>query len=388
MKVEISLHPKGLHPTEAAKAWQLRQAGEKWDDVMEQVVNLQGKTPCLSAVKIAVARVGLAARTGGIMKTNYTNCGRKKELTKEQEKQVVAFVKKWRSKRFCTCRYIVQELKLKVDRRTVNNVLNRHGYHWRPVPKTTSLSKEDLQKRRTFVEKFENYDEGWWESNMNMALDGVTLTMAPRPLNARQKHMSQRITHMWMKKGERQDNEVHTYNRYGVQLGTKVPLWGGFTGGGQFTLRMWTPRAKMTKAEWAGRIPGVKRSIDKAAEQRATIKAKVWHDNEKFLLNQAVYRRNGMEMINFPPNSGDLNPIETVWARLRLDLAKMEQKDFSKKPRRYLSTSQFKARVASLLKSYGEVQEGEEYSFLTKLVRGMPKRLAGCRAKHFGRCGK
>ena len=136
------------------------------------------------------------------------------------------------------------------------------------------------------------------------------------------------------------------------------------------------------------RIPGVKRSIDKAAEQRATIKAKVWHDNEKFLLNQAVYRRNGMEMINFPPNSGDLNPIETVWARLRLDLAKMEQKDFSKKPRRYLSTSQFKARVASLLKSYGEVQEGEEYSFLTKLVRGMPKRLAGCRAKHFGRCGK
>ena len=153
-------------------------------------------------------------------------------------------------------------------------------------------------------------------------------------------------------------------------------------------MRMWTPRAKMTKAEWAGRIPGVKRSIDKAAEQRATIKAKVWHDNEKFLLNQAVYRRNGMEMINFPPNSGDLNPIETVWARLRLDLAKMEQKDFSKKPRRYLSTSQFKARVASLLKSYGEVQEGEEYSFLTKLVRGMPKRLAGCRAKHFGRCGK
>ena len=131
---------------------------------------------------------------------------------------------------------------------------------------------------------------------------------------------------MWMKTGEANDNEVHTYNRYGVQLGTKVPLWGGFTGGGQFTLRMWTPRAKMSKVEWARRIPGVKKSIDKASERRATIKAKVWHDNEKFLLNKDCYRKNGMEMINFPPNSGDLNPIETVWARLRKDLAKMEMK--------------------------------------------------------------
>ena len=71
---------------------------------------------------------------------------------------------------------------------------------------------------------------------------------------------------MWMRKGERADNEVHTHNRYGVQLGDKVPLWGGFTGGGKFALRLWTPRPKMSKPDWANKIPQIKRTIDHAAQ--------------------------------------------------------------------------------------------------------------------------
>ena len=38
--------------------------------------------------------------------------------------------------------------------------------------------------------------------------------------------------------------------------------------------------------------------------------------------------------------------------------------------------------------SYGQVKPGEQYSYLAKLVRGMPKRLQKCRAILFGRCGK
>ena len=84
---------------------------------------------------------------------------------------------------------------------------------------------------------------------MNLVLDGVTLTMAPKSLNARQKHAAQRIDHMWLRAGEKLPPDANTFNRYGVQLGTKVPLWGGFTGGGQFTLRLWTPHPKMKKAD-------------------------------------------------------------------------------------------------------------------------------------------
>ena len=32
---------------------------------------------------------------------------------------------------------------------------------------------------------------------------------------------------------------------YGVQLGTKVSLWGGFAGDGHFFLKLWSDRPKM-----------------------------------------------------------------------------------------------------------------------------------------------
>ena len=90
--------------------------------------------------------------------------------------------------------------------------------------------------------------------------------------------------------------------------------------------------------------------------------------------------------MRFPPNNGDLNPVETVWAWLRQDLAEREQQDLV--AGRVLTVAMFKQRVAQILRSYGVPQDGQTYSSLQKLVRGMPRRLAKCRAQKFGRCGK
>ena len=127
----------------------------------------------------------------------------------------------------------------------------------------------------------------------------------------------------------------------------------------------------MTKEEWATRIAGVKRAVDAADELRRNVHAKVWHDNEKFLLQPSVYARRG---------------IETVWAWLRRDLAKREQADFADK--RTITPHQFRLRAAQILRSYEEPSGGQHLSRLEKLVRGMPKRLAVCKAKRYGRCGK
>ena len=89
------------------------------------------------------------------------------------------------------------------------------------------------------------------------------------------------------------------------------------------------PRPKMTKEEWKGCLPALKHAVDSAEETRPTSKAKVWHDNEKFLFQPKEYNKVGLQMERFPPNSGDLNPIETVWARLRKDLALREQQDMA-----------------------------------------------------------
>ena len=82
------------------------------------------------AVRNAEERVRSAGKRG-LPETAYATCGRKRDLTDVQGRAVVTFVKKWRAKRFCTCLYIAQELKLDVTPRTVANVFNRHGYHWR-----------------------------------------------------------------------------------------------------------------------------------------------------------------------------------------------------------------------------------------------------------------
>ena len=112
----------------------------------------------------------------------------------------------------------------------------------------------------------------------------------------------------------------------------------------------------------------------------------VWHDNEKFIQAPQEYKKAGLKSCNFPPNSGDLNPIETVWAKLRSDLAVREQADLG--AGRVLTKQQFRARAAQLLQTYGVSQPGHQWSYLQKLVRGMPKRLERCKQNGFGRCGK
>ena len=67
--------------------------------------------------------------------------------------------------------------------------------------------------------------------------------------------------------------------------------------------------------------------------------------------SQKEYKKAGLVSINFPPNSGDLNPIETVWAKLRKDLAAREFEDL--RLGKMISTTVFKQRVSQLSHSYG-----------------------------------
>ena len=143
----------------------------------------------------------------------------------------------------------------------------------------------------------------------------------------------------------------------------------------------------MLKEEWQAKVPSLKRAVDRANETRATKRAKVWHDGERFLKAAAQqYREQGLTMEVFPPNSGDLNPIETVWAWLRKDLAKRELEDLT--AGRILTLSQYRQRIGQILSTYEQPRAGEQHSRLEKLVRGMPARLRKARQNNYGRCGK
>ena len=379
MKFTMTLHPNGLPPLESAKAWYLRTEGKKpWSEIQKRVKTVAGKRPGQRALENAVKRQGQLAGAEQFPALKYRNCGRKSELTEEAQRAIVDFVVKWRGKRFCTATYIIRELKLKVKKKTVHRVLNRAGFSWRPVPRKSKLSPKELEQRKAWVDAHLHWTRGRWAASFGLVLDGVTLTRAPKPLSGAQKHAAQSIKAMWVKAGEALDNDLHTHNRYGVQLGHKVPLWGGFTGDGRFTYRFWSDKPKLDSETWAQQI--------KTAVKVAAAGACVWHDNEKFLTQAEVYQEHGLTMATFPPNSGDLNPIENVWSELRKELARREFGDID--ANRTLSAKQFRQRVAQILNSFQVPKPGQTESYLQKLVSGMPRRLAKCKANGYGNCGK
>ena len=113
MLVAVTMHPTGLPPAEAAKAWFLRtQEKQPWSTVRKMTRNAGGKAPSIKACRGAVGRMR-ACNGKGVPGTAYANCGRKPLLSAAEERAVVAFVKKWRAKRFCVTSHIRAELKLK-----------------------------------------------------------------------------------------------------------------------------------------------------------------------------------------------------------------------------------------------------------------------------------
>ena len=133
-------------------------------------------------------------------------------------------------------------------------------------------------------------------------------------------------------------------------------------------------------------VPTVREAVDEAYCDDVPLRPRVRHDNERFLFCPEVYEEHGLTLVRFPPNSGDLNPIETVWAWLRRDLAKREVADIEAK--RYLTEHAFRHRCFQILSTDAVPKPGEEFSRLQKLLRGLPRRLRKAKANRYGRCGK
>ena len=149
-------------------------------------------------------------------------------------------------------------------------------------------------------------------------------------------------------------------------------------GKGKFTLKLWTERPKLDKQLWAGHIG--------AGVKRAASGKTIWHDNEKFLKQPQVYANHSLTMKCFPPNSGDLNPIETVWAWLRTELARREMSDLDMG--KTISAQQFRQRASQILHSYAVADADTGTSYLQRLVAGMPRRPKRMWDNDWGSCGK
>ena len=106
VRVSVTVVPGGL-------AWHLRvEQGYSWEDTMDEVRTVTGEKPKIHAMRNAVQRVSEQSSANLPGQTSYASCGRKPKLTEEQVQAAVDFVKTWRHKRVCTCRYIIQSASL------------------------------------------------------------------------------------------------------------------------------------------------------------------------------------------------------------------------------------------------------------------------------------
>ena len=83
--VSVTLHPRGLHPLQAAKAWHLHKEKEEelpLTAVRCEVVNIQGWTPSVKAMWTAIQQVERSKEGVAIPRSGYHRCGRRPKLSK------------------------------------------------------------------------------------------------------------------------------------------------------------------------------------------------------------------------------------------------------------------------------------------------------------------
>ena len=74
--VQVALHPRGLHPLQAARAFHLHaEEGVPMRDICEEVTNLSGERPSFKAVWHAIHTIKAKQSSQPIAQTNYGNCG-------------------------------------------------------------------------------------------------------------------------------------------------------------------------------------------------------------------------------------------------------------------------------------------------------------------------
>ena len=77
--VQVTIHPRGLHPLQAAHAFHLHeQEGIPLREIWDEVTNMKGESPSAKAVWHAVRMVKASQSSDSIGRTKYANCGWKR----------------------------------------------------------------------------------------------------------------------------------------------------------------------------------------------------------------------------------------------------------------------------------------------------------------------
>jgi transposase len=232
-------------------------------------------------------------------------------------------------------------------RTSIQRYLAREGWHPKEAPKVVSISANNRKKRLVFSEKHEDDNLQFWDHVVWS--DEVTVEACPR--NRKLKALVHCTQKYW---------EI-PINPQVQQGGFKVAFWGAFSKYGTGPL---VPiEGTLDKEKYIDLLDNYLVSEMKHLKQE---------HGQGFLFMQnnarphtakktlAFLRKEKIKILEWPPQSPDLNPIENLWAII--------------KRRLYSNRNVFSAKqtlIDSVLHKWNSI----ETSVCERLVDSMPKRL-------------
>lgn len=239
--------------------------------------------------------------------------GAKKVLTPRNERYAVQLIEK----KICTnpnelAHYFKFKLNISVSQSTMRRTLERQGMVARSRYFKPLLSDENMQKRLAFAMEYKDWTVDDWARCIFSDEAGVEL-------------YSRSKTQVWLKKGKRRKNDSRQVHKIDVHHSPKLLVWGCFSSFGRGELRRIQGTvnaslyAKIIKEELPSSIKLMNLQPDKVLFVQDNAPA---HKSEKVL---DLLDELGIETIEWPPFSPDLNPIENLWGFLKRSVHNYEE---------------------------------------------------------------
>jgi hypothetical protein len=252
---------------------------------------------------------------------------------------------------------------VKVSAPAIRKHLRKRGFHWLPRLQKRAYPAKERKKRMVFSKYIVRMGVNGINDEISAAMDGVIITRPPASEVDRSNYCLHGETSMWRRKGEACKPQLSGEDPYADQipLARAIPLWGAISAKGYSDI-LHHKKKKVSTDEWVKSIS--KGSMTKALQHLRSSKARrplrILCDNERFLsarLRNVEYKKRGIELLQIPPRSPDLNPIEMLWSWVRTQLRHRDLADL-RKGRPPLGKTAYKTRVKTLLKSKGAQKVG------------------------------
>ena len=263
--------------------------------------------------------------------------GRHRSTDEETDERIISLAEE---KKFITPKEIANELQLHVSTRTIRNRLDEIGLYGRVARKEYPFTAEHIRKRLSFAEGYLHWSESDWdrvlfsdETHIELGPHGQVWVQRPLGAAFDPDYMSTHVPHP-----------------------QRVSLWACFSGMGigQAEIFIETLDGGRLKEILAHNL------IPTAHDQFPSGAWWLLQDNDpkhKSKIVQQWLHNNGVNCIDFPPYSPDLNPIENLFSILKRRVEK----------RRARNTTELEQHLK-------EEWEGLDHIFLSHLSHSMPSR--------------